>query len=361
MLRRALSGSLVLAFVMVAMVAAPIGVACAQQGVGPAVSPGKTRPAVPQGTLKQGNSPGQRSAQSDCVREANRRGYSVLETGNFQQYNDGWSIDLRVRDMRNRVSNGSCFVETRTGDVTLYGFGWGYDDDGDDQMTFNCASADRKYRECQTPINGRVRLVKQLSDSACIQGRTWGQRGDRIWVDAGCRARFEVSRYSGGGGGGGGGSGNTIRCESDVNRYRECQIGPGYFGRLLQDNSGGRCREGSTWGTRNGVIWVANGCRAVFERQRGNSGNNGNNGNNGSGGGFGGSGGSSGDHSMNAARRACEDEARRRGFDIRETSEPYPTGNGYTVQMKIRKPDGDKRLYGCRYNSSTGSVKLDPM
>src|SRR5512135_1935712 len=100
MVRSALFGPLLLACVLAV---APGGVASAQQGVGPGVNPGKMRPAVPQGSLKQGDSPGQRSAQSDCVREANRRGYSVLETSNFQQFNDGWSIDMRVRDMRNRV------------------------------------------------------------------------------------------------------------------------------------------------------------------------------------------------------------------------------------------------------------------
>jgi len=66
----------------------------------------------------------QRSAQSDCAREAERRGYTTLGTRNFQQYKDGWSMDLQARDRAGRVSWGSCFVETRTGDVSLYGFGW---------------------------------------------------------------------------------------------------------------------------------------------------------------------------------------------------------------------------------------------
>ena len=34
----------------------------------------------------------QRSAQSDCAREVERRGYTTLGTRNFQQYKDGWSI-----------------------------------------------------------------------------------------------------------------------------------------------------------------------------------------------------------------------------------------------------------------------------
>ncbi len=197
------------------------------------------------------------------MREANRRGFTVLDTSNFQQFRDGWSIDLRVRNQRGQVTNGSCFVETRTGDVNLYGFGWGYDDNGDDRMQFNCASVDMKYRECQLPVKGRAVLVKRLSDARCVEGQSWGQRGDRVWVANGCRAKFEVTRTGGGGGA------NVVDCNSDGNRYRECAIGPGYFGRLLRDNSNGRCRENSTWGTRNGVIWVTNGCRGRFEKVRG--------------------------------------------------------------------------------------------
>ena len=48
----------------------------------------------------------QRSAQSDCAREAERRGYTTLSTRNFQQYKDGWSMDLQARDRAGRVSWG---------------------------------------------------------------------------------------------------------------------------------------------------------------------------------------------------------------------------------------------------------------
>jgi hypothetical protein len=74
---------------------------------------------VQQPALKQHSSPQAKSAQSDCVREANRRGYSVIDTHNFQQSRDGWSIDLRARDRRGRTTEGTCFVYTRTGDVSL--------------------------------------------------------------------------------------------------------------------------------------------------------------------------------------------------------------------------------------------------
>jgi len=219
----------------------------------------------------------QRSAQSDCAREAERRGYTTLSARNFQQYKDGWSLELQARDTAGRVSWGSCFVETRTGDVSLYGFGWsGGDGAGNagNLFEFNCSSTEGKYRECQLPVDGRARLIKQKSDSPCIQGQSWGQRGDRVWVDRGCRARFEVTF-------GGSGAGQRVECRSEQQRYRECPIARGYVGRLVGDESGGKCRNAGAWGTRDGVVWVDLGCKGRFELVRsGGSGGSGSGGGN---------------------------------------------------------------------------------
>ena len=198
----------------------------------------------------------QRSAQGDCVREVERRGYSVLWTGNFEQARDGWQLDVRARDHKGRVTNGTCFVETRSGDVSLYGFGWG-GSGAPQSFEFSCASKDERYRECQLPVDGRARLVKRKSDAPCREGQSWGQRGDRVWVDQGCRATFEVRR------GGGGGSGEYVECRSQNNRYQECSIRKGHEGRLERDYSG-RCRKDSTWGNKPGLIWVTSGCQGRF-------------------------------------------------------------------------------------------------
>ncbi len=92
-----------------AMVAGLPAVATAQDPAGPA----KMRAPVTQPALKQSSAPQSRSAQSYCVREANRRGFVVLDTRNFQQYHDGWSVDMRVRNSRGQATDGSCFVETQ--------------------------------------------------------------------------------------------------------------------------------------------------------------------------------------------------------------------------------------------------------
>ena len=58
----------------------------------------------------------------------------------------------------------------------------------------SCSSDDMHKHHCAADTRGGVRLVKQNSDSACVQGRSWGFNRHGIWVDHGCRADFEVGR-----------------------------------------------------------------------------------------------------------------------------------------------------------------------
>lgn len=279
---------------------------------------------------KGAEQPGTRSAKSDCEGEARRRGYTVIDTGNFQQYNDGWSLDLRVRDSRGRESTGNCFVETRSGDVSLYGFGWGNDGGSSSNFEFNCASIDTKYRECQLPVDGRARLLKRFSEARCDEGRGWGQRGDRVWVDHGCRARFEVVRGSGGGGGGGAGNGR-IDCRSQSGKYSECRIDRGYVGRLERDYSGGRCTQGN-WGSSDGLVWVRNGCQGRFTLERlGGGGGGGNN-----------------PGQQQRAEVQCRNTARQRGMDVRSVSTPRWRGT-YWEAMVEGYYRGNQTRANCRF------------
>jgi hypothetical protein len=52
-------------------------------------------------------------------------------------------------------------------------------------------SEDGRFRSYRAPIDGRVRLVRRLSDAPCYEGRSWGYNSGGIWVDRGCRAEFE--------------------------------------------------------------------------------------------------------------------------------------------------------------------------
>src|SRR5690606_13132073 len=100
--------------------------------------------------------------------------------------------------------------------------------------TIRCESNDGRTRECATG-GGRVMLERQISNSACIEGRSWGYGRNGIWVSQGCRADFRIigydgyrgDRYGGNYGNYGNdryGNGQLIRCESNDGRNRTCPM-----------------------------------------------------------------------------------------------------------------------------------------
>lgn len=58
-----------------------------------------------------------------------------------------------------------------------------------------CESDDGRAEHCRVDVRGEVRLVRQLSRSACIEGDTWGADRRGLWVDRGCRADFEITPH----------------------------------------------------------------------------------------------------------------------------------------------------------------------
>jgi len=58
--------------------------------------------------------------------------------------------------------------------------------------TITCESRNNSYQSCPVDASGGVRLSRQLSSQGCWQNDTWGYDRNRIWVDRGCRAEFEV-------------------------------------------------------------------------------------------------------------------------------------------------------------------------
>ncbi len=318
---------------LLAVAASVPALSWAEEGVAPAA-----RAPVKQPALKQAPAAQTRSAQGDCVREANRRGFAVLDTSNFQQFREGWSIDLRVRNQRGHVTNGSCFVETRTGDVNLYGFGWGYHRRRRRphavQLRFGRKEVPRVPAASERPRSAGEAVVRRALRRRPELGPARRSRLGCPWLPRQVRGhprrlgwRWRWRRL-------------FLDCNSDGDRYRECAIGAGNFGRLLRDNSNGRCRANSTWGTRNGVIWVTAGCRGRFERVRGNSG------------------GSSGS-SQARAEQACSNEVQRRGGRILQQDAAVTMPGGYRMQLRVRMPKGETRTVGCTYSSQGGQVRLD--
>lgn len=134
-----------------------------------------------------------------------------------------------------------------------------------ERPTVRCDSNDSRYRECAADTRGGVRLQRQYSKSACIEGRSWGYDRRGVWVNNGCRAEFALGRWNAGGGGGGwnGDRDETVRCDSNDNRYRQCPI-DGRRVVLVRQHSKTACVEGRTWGVGRGFVWVNGGCRAEF-------------------------------------------------------------------------------------------------
>ncbi|NUS39311.1 MAG: DUF3011 domain-containing protein [Lysobacter sp.] len=147
-------------------------------------------------------------------------------------------------------------------------FAGGYDDrygEQADGQGVRCESSDGRFRVCPADTRDGMVLVRQLSQSPCIRGRSWGSDPRGVWVNHGCRADFR----SGGSGSGDDGPGadagtpRTIRCESSDGHPRRCDA-PLRRATLRRQISNSRCIEGQTWGWDPGGVWVTAGCRADF-------------------------------------------------------------------------------------------------
>ncbi len=145
--------------------------------------------------------------------------------------------------------------------------------------TIRCDSNDGRMQTCSVDTRGGVRLVRQYSKSSCVEGHSWGTNRSGIWVAQGCRAEFAVGsgngngnnnggHWGGGNGGNSGNVGNSVRCDSNDNRYRQCPIDGGRV-YLERQYSKSACIEGQTWGSGRGYVWVNNGCRGQFASGRG--------------------------------------------------------------------------------------------
>lgn len=148
-------------------------------------------------------------------------------------------------------------------------------DQGYNDGPVRCESIKGRTQQCA--IDGRARLVRQLSGSPCIEGDTWGQARNGVWVTRGCRAEFIAERgrpsHAGGwgnngngnGNGWGGGRGQIISCDSNDQRMRRCNVSIRRDVRLVRQTSRTACIEGRTWGYDRDGVWVNGGCRAEFE------------------------------------------------------------------------------------------------
>lgn len=134
--------------------------------------------------------------------------------------------------------------------------------------TIRCES-DRGHRhECSFDGLGRVELLRQLSRTNCVEGRTWGVAGRHsVWVSDGCRAEFLIRRNRDDDRGDHDRHEHRSRvvvCESDLNSRHRCDAETQYGVRLTRQLSRTSCTMNRTWGYDSRGIWVRDGCRAEF-------------------------------------------------------------------------------------------------
>lgn len=133
--------------------------------------------------------------------------------------------------------------------------------------TFRCESDRGSRHECAFEGFGRVELLRQVSRTDCVLGRTWGLEGrHRVWVSNGCRADFVIRRereesreeehHAR--------RGRLVVCESENNTRHRCTVDTDAGVRISRTLSRNECIEGRTWGYDRRGIWVTNGCRAEF-------------------------------------------------------------------------------------------------
>ncbi|WP_448381560.1 DUF3011 domain-containing protein [Gloeomargarita sp.] len=165
--------------------------------------------------------------------------------------------------LQRQLSNAPC-IEHRTWGVTEQGI-WvdkgcrGVFRVAVGPTTLTCRSLNYKYQLCQVDTRGGVRLARQLSNTRCIEHRTWGVQEQGIWVDKGCAGEFLV------GVGAAPPTEQVIRCASVHNRRADCPVPTRAATVTLQRQlSTAACIPNRTWGYDERGIWVSNGCRGEF-------------------------------------------------------------------------------------------------
>jgi hypothetical protein len=154
--------------------------------------------------------------------------------------------------------------------------------------SIECASQDYARQRCDVPWRD-ARLERQLSETRCVRGQTWGIDRHGLWVDRGCAGRFEEvggrdhDRHDGDRHDRDHDGDRTewqpdpswnqrfaVTCESQDGRDHFCQVDLGGAGRasIERQLSETRCVESENWGSNRAGIWVKHGCRAVFSIDR---------------------------------------------------------------------------------------------
>lgn len=133
-------------------------------------------------------------SSSRCV-----EGQSWGRNGNGVWVTDGCRAEFQVMAGNDRRwnkwhNNGS----GNNGNDNGYGYGYGQGNGygngygQGNQQSLTCESRENRTSHCSADIRRGAQLVRQLSSSACVEGRSWGWDRSGVWVSGGCRAEFSV-------------------------------------------------------------------------------------------------------------------------------------------------------------------------
>lgn len=136
---------------------------------------------------------------------------------------------------------------------------------GGNRDRVTCQSQKDREQFCPAPIGGDVRLVRQLSDTKCVQGRNWTWEPNGIRVFDGCRAEFTYRRRGGEVSGTGSQRLARVTCQSQKDRESFCPATMAGPVRVIRNMSDTRCQEGRNWNWSKSGVRVWGGCRAEFE------------------------------------------------------------------------------------------------
>lgn len=135
---------------------------------------------------------------------------------------------------------------------------------GGSEQRIRCESYGQGEQFCRAPNDGRVRLVRNLSNVYCVEGRNWRADRNGIQVREGCRGEFAFMGTMGGGWNDQNAAGEVeVRCESEDGREAFCGV-TNRGVRLVRTLSRAPCVEGNTWRADGRGIYVRSGCRGVF-------------------------------------------------------------------------------------------------
>jgi Protein of unknown function (DUF3011) len=152
-----------------------------------------------------------RDRERDRYHDDSRRGEESMQL--TCSSNDG-GRQYCESDIQGRAT----MTRQRSGSPCREGYSWGYDRRGiwvdhgcraDFQLTgrrnsfaggrapayvgsLRCSSDVGNRQDCPVDTRGGVKIVKQISESSCRLGYSWGYDRDSVWVDHGCRAEFQV-------------------------------------------------------------------------------------------------------------------------------------------------------------------------